>query len=70
MTYRSKYRQNKKLIQAFAEFLDECTTIEQKIKISGEIGRLQAQNESIKRMPMEETEKEIIDYEIKVTVLL
>ena len=70
MTYRSKYRQNKKLIWLYAEYLEQCNTIEEKIKISTEIGRLKQLNNAIKKMPLEDAEKEMIHYDIKVNALL
>jgi len=70
MNHQSKYRENERFIQAFAEHLDECNTIEQKIKLSGEIGRLIQENKSIDLMPYQETQKEVITHYINVPAIL
>lgn len=70
MTHQSKYSENKRLITAYAEYLDECTTLEDKIKLSGEIGRLTEQNKVISQMTFEESKKQNDDYFLQVPALL
>lgn len=70
MTYQTKYKENKRLIQLFAEYLDECKTIDEKIKISAEIGRLTAENNRIGQMPLEETKEQYHYGILQVTAIL
>lgn len=66
MTFKSKYNENRRLLQGYVAYLDHCTTYEQKLKLSTEIGRLQTQNEHIKKMSVEDFEQDINDYHIIV----
>lgn len=52
MNFQKKYRQNRDLIQRYAEFLPFCTTLEQRIKLSCEIGKLQEHNDQISQMTL------------------
>ena len=70
MTYASKYRQNKRLLAAYVNWLEHCTNYEQKLKLSTEIGRLNEQNRMIEHMAYFETQKEIIEYTIEVNAIL
>lgn len=64
MTHAAKYRQNKRLLQGYVEYLEHCTTYEQRLKLSTEIGRLQSQNEAIKQMSVQDYEQQAHDYQI------
>lgn len=64
MTFQSKYRENKRLIERYVNYLEECTSFGQKLKLSGEIGRLSRQNEQINKMEYSETREEMHDYSI------
>ena len=70
MTFQSKYKENKRFIQLYAEYLDECNSIDQKIKLSGEIGRLSVQNKHIDRMEYQETQQEYHYGKLEVQALL
>jgi hypothetical protein len=70
MTHQSKYNENKRFIEAYAAYLDECTSLDDKIKLSGEIGRLSAQNKRIGQMSFEESKREVHQYQIQVNALL
>jgi len=70
MNYHSKYRQNKKLIWLYAEYLEQCKAVEERIKLSSEIGRLNIENDQIRKMPLEEIEKEYHTCKIEVNALL
>lgn len=66
MNYQRKYRQNIKLLQGYVSFLLYCTTFEQRLALSCEIARLQAQNESIEKMEYAQTLQEIDSFELKL----
>lgn len=70
MTYAAKYRENKRLLEAFVQYLEYCTTYEQKLKLSIEIGRLNEQNQQIEKMEFAATKKDISDYSIEVNAVL
>lgn len=70
MTFQQKYSQNKRLLQSYANYLEECTSLDDKIKLSTEIGRLSQQNKRIDKMPLEDTRRDINDYTIQVNALL
>lgn len=47
-------------------YLEECTTFEQRLNLSAEIGRLHDQNKAIDRMPFTDLKEDIHDYTIQV----
>lgn len=70
MTYRNKYNQNKRLLRLYVDFLPECTTYEDRLKLSTEIGRLNEQNKVIEKMGFAYTKKDISDYELELNAVL
>lgn len=66
MTYQQKYKENKKFLQLYVDFLPECTTYDERLKLSTEIGRLNEQNKQIEKMEFADTKKDISDYTIEV----
>jgi hypothetical protein len=70
MTYQAKYKENKRLLEAFVAYLEHCTSYEQKLKLSTEIGRLNEQNQQIEKMEFAHTKKDISDYTITVNAIL
>lgn len=70
MTYAAKYRENRRLLENYVNFLEECTSFEQKLKLSSEIGRLSHQNRHIEKMKFAHTKKDISDYTIEVNAVL
>lgn len=66
MNYQKKYRQNIDLLQRYADYLFYCESLEQRIKLSCEIARLQQQNETIEKMGYIETLQDINDYYITI----
>ena len=70
MTYEAKYKENKRLLAAFVEYLEHCPTYEQKLKLSTEIGRLNRQNQRIEKMEFADTKKDISDYTVTVNAIL
>lgn len=69
MTYEQKLRENKRLLESFVAFLSECTSYEQRLKLSSEIGRLNDQNKQIEKMEYQDTKKDISDYKVEVTCI-
>tara|TARA_Y100001963_G_C6559762_1_gene343753 strand:+ start:95 stop:307 length:213 start_codon:yes stop_codon:yes gene_type:complete len=65
MNYQSKYRLNSRLIENYVAFLPECERLEDSIKLSAEITRLNAQNKQIEMMLTKDSKKQIKDYKIK-----
>ena len=70
MTYRQKLRENKRLLEGFVNFLPECTTYEQRLKLSSEIGRLNDQNKQIEQMEYQHTKKDISDSKLEINAML
>lgn len=70
MTYQSKYRENKRLLEQYVAFLAECPSYDEILKLSSEIGRLNGQNQTIEKMEYQNTTKDISDYTIEVNALL
>jgi hypothetical protein len=70
MTYQAKYNENKRLLQGYVAFLPECTTYEDILKLSTEIGRLNEQNKAIEKMGFAYTKKDISDYQLELNAVL
>ena len=70
MTFRNKYNENKRLLRGYVDFLPECTTYEDILKLSTEIGRLNEQNKAIEKMGFAYTKKDISDYELQLNAVL
>jgi len=70
MTYQQKLRENNRLLENYVAFLPECTTYEQRLKLSSEIGRLNDQNKQIEQMEYQYTKKDISDSKINVNAML
>lgn len=67
MNFQKKYRQNKDLIQRYADFLPYCTTLEQRVNLSCEIGRLQLQNDQISQMTYNQLLQQVDIVELRIT---
>ena len=70
MNYQSKYNENKRLLAGYVPFLEECTSFDDKLKLSAEIGRLHEQNKQIEKMEYQHTKKDISDSVLAVNALL
>jgi len=70
MTSQSKHHENKRLLKEYVSFLEECTTYDQKLKLSSEIGRLNSQNKRIEKMSFEDIQIDISNYTIEVNAQL
>lgn len=70
MNYQSKYNENSRLLRLFVDFLPECTTYDDKLKLSSEIGRLNGQNKLIEKMGFATTKTDISDYSLEINALL
>lgn len=70
MTHLHKHKENTKLILRYMAFLDECKTLDSRLKLITEIGRLNEQNKAIDKMPLEETKQNIVEYTIEVTAII
>lgn len=70
MTYQTKYNENKRLLGLYVNFLPECTTYDDRLKLSTEIGRLNEQNKAIEKMGFAYTKKDISDYELELNAIL
>ncbi|MEO2064467.1 MAG: hypothetical protein ABGW97_15905 [Christiangramia sp.] len=70
MTYQQKYRENKRLIEGYVSFLPECTSFDDQLKLSSEIGRLNDQNKQIEQMEYHHTKKDISDSKYEVNAIL
>ena len=66
MNYQSKYRENERLLEGYVAFLDECTTYDDKLKLSVEIGHLDSQKKQIAKMEYANTKSDISNYELKI----
>lgn len=66
MNYQKKYRQNNDLIRRYADYIPYCTTLEQRIKLSCEIAKLQQEIDLIEKMEYAQTLQKIDFFEIKV----
>lgn len=68
MTWKQKYKENKKLIQGFSDFLlsGEELQPEDYLKLINEIARLDSKNRQIEQMPFGKIEKETNDYTIVI----
>ncbi|MCH4824275.1 hypothetical protein ML462_13955 [Gramella lutea] len=69
MTYEQKLRENKRLLENYVAFLSECTTYEDRLKLSSEIGRLNDQNKQIEKMEYQYTKKDISDTKIETNAI-
>lgn len=69
MTYEQKLRENKRLLERFVAFLSECTTYDERLKLSSEIGRLNDQNKQIEKMEYQETKKDMNDSILEVNAI-
>lgn len=70
MTFLQKHHENKKLINSYMAFLEECTGFESRLRLITEIGRLHEQNKAIEKMTYQDTKQDIHDYTITVNALL
>lgn len=70
MTYQSKYRENERLLAGYVGFLEECTSYDQKLKLSSEIGRLNSENHQISKMEFATTQEQVINYSIDINAVL
>ena len=67
MTWKDKYKENKKLIQGYSDYmLTEKLKPEDYLKLINEIARLDAQNKEIEQMPFIKIDNEINNYTIEI----
>lgn len=68
MTYKEKYRENKKLISLYSDFLFSGEKIKPDgtLKLINEIARLDSQNRHIEEMPFRKIDNDINDYTIQI----
>lgn len=66
MTFRQKYKENQKLMQAYDSFLPEVDNYDDRLRLMTEIGRLHKQNKEIEQMPFSEVKNDILEYNIEV----
>ena len=58
------------MLKLYIDFLPECTTYDDKLKLSTEIGRLNEQNKAIEKMGFAYTKKDISDYNLQLNAVL
>lgn len=70
MTYEQKLRENKRLLEQFVAFLGECSSYDERLKLSSEIGRLNDQNRQIEKMEYQEAKKDMMDSRLEVPAVM
>lgn len=66
MTFYHKYKENKKMIQLYIDFLPYVTKPLQQLKLVNEIGNLLYENELIQIMPVEKFRTDMLDTKKRV----